>query len=138
MSNGIVHTPTLPRGDLGFTKYVMAVVIIGMVSVIAYMTITTQRPSWDKLVIIGSIFSFFSVSSWQVITFMKAEDSRLQSRQTYYQVNDRFDDFKRELQEKSDRLVREGYALGLRDGAKGATGPDIVKDIIAEKPYEKT
>jgi hypothetical protein len=106
-------------------KYAVAIVFIFLVGVVVFMTISALRPQWDSLVVIGGLIGFLSLTAWQVVTFMKAEDGRIQARETYHQVNSRFDEYKVVLAEETRRLVREGYAAGLRDAAVGAAGIPI-------------
>lgn len=114
-------------------RYAVAFAFILMLGIVAYLTIVSLRPQWDILIVIGGLIGSLGPMTWSLLSFMKSEDGRAQSRQTYYQVNDRFDEFKRELEDKTQRLVREGYAAGLKDGSSGTQGIPIQAASTAEK-----
>jgi hypothetical protein len=114
-------------------KYAIAFGFIVLIGIVAYMTVMSLRPMWDSLLVLGALMGFLSTGGWSLVGYMKAEDARSQSRQTYFQVNDRFDQFKTELEEKTARLVRESYSAGLKDGGMGAAGPPAKAEMIPPK-----
>ena len=110
-------------------RYAISGAFVTMIGIVSYMVVAGLRPTWDPMVVIGSIASLLLVQWWQLLSFMKSEDTRRQSQQTYFQVNHRFDEFKEELEDRTVRLVRESYAIGLKDGGLGVSGVPIVPVI---------
>lgn len=132
-------TPRVPDQTpaLGI-KYAVAIAFMCMLGIVAYMVIVAARPQYDHMLVLGGLLTAMASSTFSLLSFIKAEDARAQSRQTYFQVNDRFDEFKEELRKETARLVRESYAAGLKDGGVGAGGLPLAAQIaIAPKTDPK-
>ncbi len=98
------------------SQYVIAVVVVLLVGIVAYLVIIAQRPQWDKLMVVGSLVASLGPMSWSLLSFMMARQSREQSKETYRQVNSRMDDFKENLQAESIRQIHTAFQDGLAEG----------------------
>ncbi len=114
------------RSPVSQLKYVLTAVIFMILAIVSYMVIVSLRPQWDPLIVVGGLLASLGTQWWAVMGYMKAEDGRAQSRQTYHQVNGRLDDFKRESEERTVRLVKEAYIEGLRAAHVSVVIPSVV------------
>lgn len=129
------HVPD-PTSTLGL-KYSVAIAFMAMLGIVAFMTIVSARPDYDRILVLGGLIGAMIPSTFSLLSFLKGEDSRSQARQTYYQVNDRFDEFKELLRKETAILVRDSYTSGLKDGALGATGLPVAAQLAIASPATK-
>jgi hypothetical protein len=123
-----VYPPAPPSPNpLTLTHYVLAVIVLVLISGVAYLVVVASRPDWDKLLVTGTILSVLTTNTWALFGFMKGIQAHEQSRQTYFQVNHRLDEFRRDLERRAQVLIQNSYISGEESerarGNQAATGP---------------
>lgn len=94
-------------------KYLTAVISALVLGIGGLALILWIRPEYDPILVAGIIFAFLTPTTTSLLSFMKAEDVKAQSKETYHMVNSRMS----EMIEKVELLAHE---RGLREGRDAA------------------
>lgn len=92
--------------------YLVTVIVMMVIGVAGVTTIVTLRADFDILIVAGVVFAFLTPTTTSILSFMKAQETNRQARDTHLAVNSRLDAF---MKSAGEAEFAKGEKVGRRE-----------------------